>query len=90
MNRAQDLDENDYDELEAELRAHFRLSWEALMSRQVAQARQILAKLFNGERIPFSPAGSGYEFKGIASVGKLLIGHAKGLVSSTGTDRTPH
>ena len=54
------------------------------MTRQVAQARQILAKLFNGERVPFSPAGSGYEFKGIASAGKLLIGHAKGLVSPTG------
>jgi hypothetical protein len=54
------------------------------MTRQVAQARQILAKLLNGERVPFSPAGSGYEFKGIASAGKLLIGHAKGLVSPTG------
>ena len=54
------------------------------MTRQVAQARQILAKLFNGERVPFSPAGSGYEFKGIASAGKLLIEHAKGLVSPTG------
>lgn len=30
LNRAQDLDENDYDELEAELRAHFRRSWETL------------------------------------------------------------
>ena len=54
------------------------------MTRQVAQARQILAKLFNSERVPFSPAGSGYEFKGIASAGKLLIGHAKGLVSPIG------
>ena len=84
LNRAQDLDENDYDELEAELRAHFRRSWETLLSRQVTQARQIIAKLFNDERVPFLPTRSGYEFKGIASAGKLLIGHAKGLVSPTG------
>ena len=84
LNRAQDLDENDYDELEAELRAHFRRSWETLLSRQVTQSRQILAKLFNGERVPFLPTRSGYEFKGIASAGKLLIGRAKGLVSPTG------
>ncbi len=50
------LTETDYDELEDELRSHFRQSWETLMTRQVAQARQILAKLFNGERVPFSPA----------------------------------
>ena len=84
LNRAQDLDENDYDALEAELRAHFRRSWETLLSRQITQARQILTKLFNGERVPFTPTRSGYEFKGIASPGKLLIGHAKGLVSPTG------
>ena len=43
LNRAQNLlTEADYDELEAELRAHFRQSWEALITRQVAQARQIL------------------------------------------------
>jgi site-specific DNA recombinase len=78
------LTEADYDELEAELRAHFRQSWEALMNRQVVQARQILAKLFNGERVPFSPAGSGYEFKGTASIGRLLVGRAKALVSPTG------
>jgi site-specific DNA recombinase len=90
LNKVQGLDQTDYEELEAELRAHFRQSWEALMTRQVAQARQILAKLFNGERVPFSPAGSGYEFKGIASAGKLLIGHAKGLVSPTGFSRKWH
>jgi hypothetical protein len=84
LNKLQGLDQTDYDELEAELRAHFRQSWEALMTRQVAQARQILAKLFNGERVPFSPAGSGYEFTGTASIGRLLVGHAKGLVSPTG------
>ena len=78
------LTEGDYSELEAEIRTHFRQSWVALMTRQVAQARQILTKLFNGERVPFSPAGSGYEFKGMASVGKLLIGRAKVLVSPTG------
>jgi hypothetical protein len=67
-----------------EMNAHFEASWEMLLNRQVEQARQILAKLFGGERVPFSPARSGYEFKGIASVGKLLIGHAKGLVSPIG------
>jgi hypothetical protein len=56
-----------------------------VLSRQITQARQILTKLFNGERVPsFIPTRSGYEFKGIASAGKLLIGHAKGLVSPTG------
>lgn len=39
----------------------------------------------NLRRVPFSPARSGYEFRGIASVGKLLIGHAKELVSPIGT-----
>ena len=34
--RVQGLDETDSDELESELRAHFKLSWEALMSRQVS------------------------------------------------------
>lgn len=84
LNRTQALDETDYDELEIELRSHFRRSWEALMSRQVTQTRLILAKLFNGERVPFTPTRSGYEFSGIAAAGKLLIGHAKSVVSPTG------
>ena len=55
------------------------------MTRQVAQARQILAKLFNGDRLPFIPA----EIRSMNSresprSGKLLIGHAKDLVSPTG------
>ena len=50
LGRNQDID-HDYDELERELRAHFRQSWQTIMTRQVTPARQILGKLFNGKRI---------------------------------------
>ncbi len=61
---------------------------EAILTRQVSPTRQILRKLFNGERLPFTPAsdrtGSRYEFQGVASIGSLLAGGAKELVSPTG------
>jgi site-specific DNA recombinase len=80
--------EADYDELEKELQAHFESSWKTILTRQVGQTRQILRKLFNGDRLPFTPAkdgaGSRYEFKGTASIGRLVTGHAKALVSPTG------
>jgi len=50
----------------------------------ITQARQILTKLFNGERILFIPTRSSYELRGVAAAGKLLGGGAKGLVSPTG------
>ena len=82
--RNQDIN-HDYDELERELRAHFRQSWQTIMTRQITPARQILGKLFNGNRIPLIPvegvSGVHFEFKGIASIGRL---RAKGLVSPTG------
>lgn len=85
--RNQDID-HDYDELERELRAHFRQSWQTIMTRQITPARQILGKLFNGNRIPLVPvegiSGIRFEFKGIASIGRLVTGRAKGLVSPTG------
>ncbi len=84
----QELDQTDYDELERELRAHFRTSWQTVMTRQISPTRQILGKLFNGNRIPLTPVegptGTYYEFKGMASIGRLLTGRAKGLVSPTG------
>jgi len=80
--------EADYDELERELQAHFESSWKIILTRQVGPTRQILRKLFNGDRIQFMPAtddtGSWYEFQGIASIGRLVIGRAKELVSPTG------
>lgn len=58
------------------------------MTRQISPTRQILGKLFNGNRIPLTPVvgltGTYYEFKGMASIGRLLTGRAKGLVSPTG------
>jgi hypothetical protein len=78
----------DYDELEKELNAHFGSSWRTILTRQVGPARQVLRKLFNGVRLPFTPsgdaAGSRYEFKGTAAIGRLLTGRAKALVSPTG------
>ena len=78
----------DYDQLERELQAHFEASWKTVLTRQVGPTRQILCKLFNGDRLPFIPmtneSGSQYEFKGTASIGRLLTGRAKGLVSPTG------
>jgi site-specific DNA recombinase len=78
----------DYDQLEKDLQAHFEASWKTLLTRQVGPTRQILRKLFNGDRLPFIPMtnerGSQYEFKGTASIGRLLTGRAKELVSPTG------
>jgi len=91
LDRTQELDQTDYDELEQELRDHFKKSWQTILSRQVDQTRQILRKLFNGDRLPFIPmtndAGSHYEFKGTASIGRLLTGRAKVLVSPTGPNK---
>lgn len=78
----------DYDQLEKDLQAHFEASWKTLLTRQVGPTRQILRKLFNGDRLPFIPmtdeSGSQYEFKGTASISRLLTGRAKELVSPTG------
>ena len=78
----------DYDELEKELNAHFESCWKQILTRQVGPARQILRKVFDGERIPLSPAtddtGSRYEFQGVASIGRLVTGRAKEVVSPTG------
>jgi hypothetical protein len=56
----------------------------------VGPSRQILLKLFNGEKIPFNPvtseSGSRYEFQGTASVSRLLVGRAKEVASPTGID----
>ena len=44
--------------------------------------------VFNETQLPFNPAsdedGSRYEFKGMASIGHLVVGRAKVLVSPTG------
>jgi len=88
LDETQELDQTDYDELEQELRDHFKKSWQTILSRQVDQTRQILRKLFNGDRLPFIPTTNGaisqYEFKGTASIGRLVVGRAKALVSPTG------
>ena len=80
----------DYDQLEKDLQAHFEASWKTILTRQVGPTRQILRKLFNGDRLPFTPAtdetGSRYNFKGTASIDRLLVGRAKGLVSPTGLE----
>jgi hypothetical protein len=78
----------DYDQLEKDLQAHFESTWKTMLTRQVGPTRQILRKLFNETRLPFTPAcdeaGSRYEFKGMASISRLLVGRAKALVSPTG------
>jgi DNA invertase Pin-like site-specific DNA recombinase len=78
----------DYDKLEKELNAHFESCWKTILARQVGPTRQILRKLFNGERLPFTSvsngAGSRYEFQGTAVIGRLVTGRAKALVSPTG------
>ena len=84
LNTQQQHTDKEWNELEQELNAHFEASWKMLLNRQVDQARQILAKLFGGERVPFMPTRLGYEFSGVASVRSLLIGGAKALVSPTG------
>ena len=45
----------DYDQLEKDLQAHFEASWKTILTRQVGPTRQILRKLFNGDRLPFIP-----------------------------------
>ena len=84
LNSQQQHTDAEWDELEKELNAHFEASWKTLLNRQVEQARQILTKLFGGERVPFMPTRLGYEFSGVALAGSLLIGSAKSLVSPTG------
>lgn len=88
LDHRQELDQTDYDELEQELRTHFRTSWQTIMTRQITPTRQILGKLFNGTRIPLTPvegpAGVYYEFKGMAAIGRLLTGRTKEVVSPTG------
>lgn len=75
LDTTQELDQTDYDELEQELRDHFKKSWRTILNRQVDQTRQILRKLFNGEHLPFIPVtnetGSRYEFKGAGAIGRL-------------------
>ena len=81
----------DYDQLEKDLQAHFEASWKTLLTRQVGPTRQILRKLFNEDRLPFIPmtneSGSQYEFRGTASIRRLLTGRAKELVSPTGINK---
>jgi site-specific DNA recombinase len=89
LNRAQAvLTEADFDALEQELKDHFRHSWETMLTRQIEQTRQILRKLFNGERIPFEPRTFErevqVEFNGTASIGRLVTGQAKALMSARG------
>lgn len=86
---SQQHSDTDYDQLEKELQAHFEASWKTALTRQVGPTRQILRKTFNGDRLPFIPmtneSGSQYEFKGTASIGPLLVGRAKALVSPSGS-----
>ena len=88
LDETQELDQTDYEELKQELRDHFKKSWQTILSCQVDQTRQILRKLLNGDRLPFIPikndAGSQYEFKGTAAIGRLQTGRATALVSPTG------
>ena len=88
LDTTQELDQTDYDELERELRDHFRKSWQTILNRQIEQTRQVLRKLFNGDRLPFIPmtneTGTRYEFKGTAAIGRLVTGRAKAVVSPTG------
>ena len=59
-----------------------------MLSRQIEQTRQILRKFFHGDRLPFLPKtferGSQVKFTGAASIGRLVTGRAKALVSPTG------
>lgn len=68
--------DSDYEELEKDLQTHFEESWKTILTRRVEMTRQILRKLFNGDRLPFIPtndeAGLRYEFKGLASIGRLV------------------
>jgi site-specific DNA recombinase len=60
--------------------------WQGLLTRQVAQSRQILKKLLVG-RIVFQPRDDGtYEFSGQASLDRIIAGLActKAVVAPTG------
>ena len=46
----------DYDRLEKDLQAHFESTWKTMLTRRVGPTRQILRKLFNETRVPFTPA----------------------------------
>jgi hypothetical protein len=63
----------DYERLKKDLKSHFETSSEAILSRQLGPTRQILRKLFNGNRLAFTPmsgeCGSRYEFEGTVSLG---------------------
>ena len=77
-----------FDQLEKDLQAHFEVSWKVVLTRQIGPTRQVLRKLFAEDRLPFIPVvregGAYFEFRGIAAIGRLLTGRAKGLVSPTG------
>ena len=49
-----------------------------MLSRQIEQTRQILRKLFGGDRLPFGPKtferGGQVEFSGTESIGRSLTG----------------
>ena len=80
---SQQHSEADYDQLKKDLKAHFETSWQTVLSRQVGPTRQILRKLFNGNRLPFTPicdeSKSRYEFEGTTSLSGLLDRPYKGL-----------
>ena len=60
--------------------------WQGLLTRQVAQSRQILKKLLVG-RIVFQPRDDGtYEFSGQASLGRIIawLACTKAVVAPTG------
>ncbi len=76
-------------EVEGKLRG-FLADWRGLLTKHVAQARQILRKLIDG-RLVFTPkteaGGQVYEFKGQGNLGRLLEGAAllpKAWVSPAG------
>ena len=55
-----------------------------LLSDQMAQARKNVSQSFQQRAVLFIPTRSRYEFSGVATAEKLLIGGAKELVSPTG------
>ena len=76
-------------EVEGKLRGYLA-DWRGLLTKHVAQARQILRKLVEG-RLVFTPkedaTGQYYEFRGQGNLGRLLEGAAllpKGWVSPAG------
>lgn len=58
-----------------------------LLSDQMAQARKNVSQSFQQRAVLFIPTRSRYEFSGVATAEKLLIGGAKELVSPTGFER---